>query len=107
MRLVIVIVDDCRQEFASQLAADQSLAIESKRDSLIPLARVKYTRVIQETNMEFTQQNDHSSMYQSNFRAEDGPTAGRSNALYEGVVVPLASLVAVFLVMLGAMIITN
>ncbi|HTC75752.1 MAG TPA: hypothetical protein VK684_09265 [Edaphobacter sp.] len=57
--------------------------------------------------MEYTQQNDQVSMYQSNFRAEDGPTAGRSNALYEGVVVPLASLFAVFLFMLGAMIITN
>ena len=32
---------------------------------------------------------------------------GRSNALYEGVVVPLASLFAVFLFMLGAMIIAN
>jgi hypothetical protein len=57
--------------------------------------------------MEYTQQNDQVSMYQSNFRAEDGPSAGRSNALYEGVVVPLASLFAVFLFMLGAMIITN
>ncbi len=57
--------------------------------------------------MEYTQHSDHVSMYQSNFRAEDGPTAGRSNALYEGVVVPLASLFAVFLFMLGAMIITN
>jgi hypothetical protein len=46
-------------------------------------------------------------MYESNFRAEDGAPIGRSNALYEGVVVPLASLFAVFLFMLGAMIITN
>jgi hypothetical protein len=57
--------------------------------------------------MEYTQHNDQVSMYQSNFRAEDGPAAGRSNALYEGVVVPLVSLFAVFLFMLGAMIITN
>jgi hypothetical protein len=57
--------------------------------------------------MEYTQQNDQVSIYQSNFRAEDGPTSGRWSGLYEGVVVPLASLFAVFLVMLGAMIITN
>jgi hypothetical protein len=64
-------------------------------------------RVTQEKKMEYTQQNDQASMYQSNFRAEDGPAGGRSNALYEGVVIPLASLFAVFLFMLGAMIITN
>jgi hypothetical protein len=57
--------------------------------------------------MEHTQQNDQASMYQSNFRAEDGPASGRWSALYEGVVVPLASLFAVFLFMLGAMVIAN
>jgi hypothetical protein len=57
--------------------------------------------------MEYTQQNDQSSIFESNFRAEDGLPNGRSNALYEGVVVPLASLFAVFLFMLGAMMITN
>ena len=57
--------------------------------------------------MEYTQQNDQASMYQSNFRAEDGAPTGRSNALYEGVVIPLASLFAVFLFMLGAMVITH
>jgi hypothetical protein len=57
--------------------------------------------------MEHTQENDQVSIYESNFRAEDGATAGRSSALYEGVVVPLASLFAVFLFMLGAMMITN
>jgi hypothetical protein len=64
-------------------------------------------RVTQEKKMEHTQQNDHAPRYESNFRAEDGAPIGRSNALYEGVVVPLASLFAVFLFMLGAMIITN
>ena len=54
-----------------------------------------------------TQQNDQASMYQSNFRAEDGLPTGPSNALYEGVVVPLASLAAVVLFVVGAMIITN
>jgi hypothetical protein len=57
--------------------------------------------------MEHTQENDQVSIYESNFRAEDGVPADRSSALYEGVVVPLASLFAVFLFMLGAMMITN
>jgi hypothetical protein len=57
--------------------------------------------------MEYTQQNDQATMYESNFRAEDGAPTGRSSALYEGVVVPLASLFAVFLFMLGAMVITH
>ena len=57
--------------------------------------------------MEYTQHNDEVSIYQSNFRAEDGLPEGRWSALYEGVVVPLGSLFAVFLIMLGAMILTN
>ena len=61
----------------------------------------------QDKKMEYTQQNDQPSMYQSNFRAEDGPATGRSNALYEGVVIPLASLFAVGLFVLGAMIISH
>ena len=64
-------------------------------------------RDTQEKKMEYTEQNDQVSMYQSNFRAEDGVPTGRSNALYEGVVVPLASLFAVVLFVLGAMVITN
>jgi hypothetical protein len=57
--------------------------------------------------MEYTQHNDQASVYESNFRAEDGLPTGRSNALYEGVVVPLASLFAVFLFMVGAMMLTH
>jgi len=57
--------------------------------------------------MEYTQQNDHASIYQSNFRAEDGDATGTSSPLYEGVVVPLASLVAVVLFVVGAMVIRN
>ena len=57
--------------------------------------------------MEHTQQNDQTSTYESNFRAEDGLPTGRSNALYEGVVIPLGSLFAVFLFMLGVMVITH
>ena len=79
----------------------------SKRTCVISLARVKYTRVIQETNMEYTQHNEQASMYQSNFRAEDGLPNGPSNALYEGVVVPLASLFAVVAFVVGAMVISH
>jgi len=57
--------------------------------------------------MEHTQQNNQASMYQSNFRAEDGAPTGRSNALYEGVVVPLASLFAVVAFVVGAMVIRH
>lgn len=57
--------------------------------------------------MEYTQQNDQATMYQSNFRAEDGPADGEKINLYEGVVIPLATLGAVFLFMVGAMLITH
>jgi hypothetical protein len=63
----------------------------------------------QETNMEleYTQQSDQVTVYQSNFRAEDGPPAGRANAFYEGVIVPLASLFAVALFVAGAMLLNR
>jgi hypothetical protein len=57
--------------------------------------------------MEYTQQNDQAPTYQSNFRAEDGAPTGRSNALYEGVVVPLASLFAVVAFVVGAMLLSH
>jgi hypothetical protein len=57
--------------------------------------------------MEYTQHNDEVSIYQSNFRAEDGAPAGRSNALYEGVVIPLASLFAVVAFVVGVMVIAH
>jgi hypothetical protein len=57
--------------------------------------------------MEYTHQSDEVMIYQSNFRAEDGATTGRSNALYEGVVVPLASLFAVVLFVVGAMLLNH
>ena len=49
-----------------------------------------------------------SSLYQSNFRAEDGrqqPT--RWNSFCEGVLFPLGSIFAVFLMMLGVMLIVD
>ncbi|MEO6806037.1 MAG: hypothetical protein ABI286_05170 [Edaphobacter sp.] len=57
--------------------------------------------------MEYTHQNDQASISRSNFRAEDGPTGSRSNALYEGVVIPLVSLVTVALFVLGAMVLNH
>jgi hypothetical protein len=100
-------MDDCRLEFASQLSADSSAHFQKVTElCLISLAHLM-ARVTQEKKMEHTQQNDQASMYQSNFRAEDGPTGSRWSSLYEGVVVPLASLFAVFLFMLGAMVIAN
>jgi hypothetical protein len=53
------------------------------------------------------QQNDQITVYQSNFRAEDGAPTGRANAFYEGVVIPLASLLAVVLFVIGAMMINH
>jgi len=57
--------------------------------------------------MESNQPTNEVSIYQSNFRAEDGAPRSRWNALCEGVVIPLASLFAVFLFMLGAMLIVD
>jgi hypothetical protein len=57
--------------------------------------------------MEYTQQNDQVAMYQSNFRAEDGPANGHKIELYEGVVIPLATLGAVLLFVAGAIVLTH
>jgi hypothetical protein len=57
--------------------------------------------------MEYTQQNQEAPTYQSTVRAEDGLSSSRWNALCEGVVIPLGSLFAVFLLMLGAMMMAN
>jgi hypothetical protein len=49
-----------------------------------------------------------SSLYQSNVRAEDGrQQTTRWNSLCEGVIIPLGSIFAVFLVMLGVMLIVD
>ena len=63
-------------------------------------------RVTQEEQMEHIEQNEQS-MYQSNFRAEDGPANGKKIELYEGVVIPLATLGAVLLFVAGAMVLTH
>ncbi len=105
--LAIFLMDDCRQELAQQLAAVRYRSPHTSGElCLISLAPSR-ARVTQEKKMEYTQQNDQVSIYQSNFRAEDGATAGPSNALYEGVVVPLASLFAVVLFVVGAMLLKH
>jgi hypothetical protein len=57
--------------------------------------------------LDYTQHNDQVTVYQSNFRAEDGPPTGRPNAFYEGVLVPLATLFAVVLFVAGAMMLNH
>jgi hypothetical protein len=75
--------------------------------SALSLLPVFSARVTQEKKMEITHQSKEISIYQSNFRAEDGPSTGRSNDLYEGVVIPLASLLAVALFVAGAMVLNH
>lgn len=57
--------------------------------------------------MEYIQQNEQAPMVQSNFRAEDGLAGGHKIELYEGVVIPLATLGAVILFVAGAMVLTH
>ena len=50
---------------------------------------------------------DNKAIYPSNIRAEDGyQRRGAWNSLREGVLIPLGSLFAVFVVMLGLMLIS-
>lgn len=56
--------------------------------------------------MKSTYFENNVSIYQSNIRAEDGYQRRESwNSLCEGVLIPIGSLFAVFLVMLGLMLI--
>jgi hypothetical protein len=48
-----------------------------------------------------------NSIYQSNIRAEDGRQQTRWSSFCEGVLFPLGSLFAVFLTMLGVMLIVD
>jgi len=49
-----------------------------------------------------------SAIYQSNMRAEDGcQNRGSWNSLCEGILIPLGSLFAVFLTMLGLMLLAD
>jgi hypothetical protein len=58
--------------------------------------------------MEYSKSKDDASIYQSNFRAEDGmQQRSRWNALCEGVLIPLGSLFTIFLAMLGMMLLNK
>ncbi len=58
--------------------------------------------------MEYIEQKEITSNYQSNSRAEDGQMErSQWNTLCEGVLIPLGSLFVVFLFMLGVMLITT
>jgi hypothetical protein len=64
--------------------------------------------IAQEKKMEYTEQQDITPTYQSNIRAEDGLSQrSQWSTLCEGVLIPLGSLFAVFLFMLGVMLITT
>jgi hypothetical protein len=95
--------------FASQLAA-VNRSPDRRRKRALPYLSLSLwadSEIQSGNNMETTQQNDQTSIYQSNFRAEDGLTNNRSKALYEGVVVPFAAVFTVFLILLGAMAVTH
>jgi hypothetical protein len=96
-------MDHCPQDLCHQLAADEDLQHQTGSD----LSLSHTCRESQEEKMEYTQQNDQISMYQSNSRAEDGPAARPSLAIYEGVVIPLATLGAVLLFVVGAIMLTH
>ncbi|RSL15855.1 hypothetical protein EDE15_1360 [Edaphobacter aggregans] len=58
--------------------------------------------------MEYDKFKNDASVYQSTARAEDGiQPQGRWSALCEGVLIPIGSLFAVFLTMLGLMLIAD
>jgi hypothetical protein len=58
--------------------------------------------------MESIERKEITPAFQSNSRAEDGQTQGNQwSTLCEGVLIPLGSLFAVFLFMLGVMLITT
>jgi len=53
-------------------------------------------------------ENNNPSVYQSNIRAEDGyQRRERWNSFFDEVLIPIGSLFAVFLVMLGLILITH
>ena len=66
------------------------------------------TAKIGKEKMEYSKSKNDASVYQSTARAEDGmQPQGRWNALCEGVLIPIGSLFAVFLTMLGLMLLTD
>jgi hypothetical protein len=66
------------------------------------------TNFKQENKMNYIDSQQIAPTFQSNSRAEDGQLDGnRWSGLCEGVLIPLGSLFAVFLFMLGVMLITT
>jgi hypothetical protein len=64
--------------------------------------------IAQENKMNYIDSKEIAPTFQSNNRAEDGLlNRGRWSGLCEGVLIPLGSLFAVFLFMLGVMLITH
>jgi hypothetical protein len=98
-------MDHCPQEPDYQPAANQDLQQQASSD--LSLSRINWRESHRKIKMEYTQQNDQISMYQSNSRAEDGPAARPSLAIYEGVVIPLATLAAALLFVIGAIMLTH
>jgi hypothetical protein len=69
---------------------------------------VVHPETLKEEKMELTKFKYDNSIYQSNVRAEDGlQQTSRWNALYEGVLIPVGSVFAVFLAVLGVMLISH
>jgi hypothetical protein len=58
--------------------------------------------------MNYTESMDDAAAYQSNIRAEDGmQPRSHWNALYEGVLIPVGTLFAVVVAMLGMMLLNK
>jgi hypothetical protein len=58
--------------------------------------------------MEYTESMNDAATYQSNIRAEDGmQPVSHWNALYEGVLIPVGTLAAVVVAMLGMMLLNK
>jgi hypothetical protein len=91
--------------FASRIqcfCAKQNLAV------LCLTALPEQTNFKQENKMNYIDSQQIAPTFQSNSRAEDGQLDGnRWSGLCEGVLIPLGSLFAVFLFMLGVMLITT
>jgi hypothetical protein len=87
-------------------------AINGLRSSLTASARIYklllHCKTLERKKMEYSKFKNDASVYESTARAEDGmPPRSRWNALCEGVLIPLGSLFAVFLAMLGLMLIAD
>jgi hypothetical protein len=91
--------------FASR---SQYLGLKQNKSSSASAFSGVWRHIAQEKKMEYIEQKEVASTYQSNSRAEDGEQpCSQWNTLCEGVLIPLGSLFVVFLFMLGVMLITT